>query len=213
MEAFNLYVSSLRARINTLHLLYGVLSASLGIICLYSFYVNSTLREELKNPVAFLVPGHIPDVIKVRANSVPDSVVFDFFDFIAAQIGNISSEQIEIQYAALERYLSPEFKARFRAAAKNAIPLWKDRRIDQLISFKPPERFDRVTENGASLFTLTTWITVQRYMDGKALKPYRERLEISFRTSAVDESKAWIFEITNIKRETEDEYQSRTEIK
>lgn len=208
-QPFNLYVASLKARIHAQHLIYGIFLVIAVGFSVYLSIVVSKLQAQLDNPSAYLIPGHIPDVIKVRANAVPDSVVFDFFDYIAAQVGNLSSESIDTQYGAVERYLSPEFKARFRAANKSVVSLWKERRIDQFISYKPPQTFDRKNQDGRTQFTLGTWITVQRYMDGKALKPYKERLEISFQTIPIDETKAWIFEVTNIKRETAEESESR----
>ncbi len=213
MQPFNLFVTSLRQKIVMLHVLYGLLVSTLVVFLVFIGLKNGTLETKLESPVAYMIPGHIPDVIKVRANSVPDSVVFDFFDFLAAQVGNISSENMEVQYAAVERYLAPEFKARFRAINKTTIPLWKERRIDQFITYKPPEKFERKATDSGTEFSMSTWINVQRYMDGKALKPYRERLEISFRTSAIDETKAWIFEVTNIKRETEEEFENRSQVK
>jgi hypothetical protein len=107
---------------------------------------NADLRTLLEKPYAYIVPSHILDVIKLRANTVPDEAVFSFAEDIATRLGNTNWEDVEDQYNRLQKYMHPTLKARFAREMRDHIKLWQGRHIDQKFTFQRPAKYDRKKE-------------------------------------------------------------------
>jgi hypothetical protein len=195
---------------------------------------NADLRQLLQKPYAFMIPSHIPDVIKVRANTIPDESVFTFAQEMASQLGNTNWEDAEDRYNDLKKYMHPVLREKFSREMRDHLKLWQTRKIDQKFTFKKPTKFDRKKERvsaGSSavnllpaeqmnqqsadltnvegeesmVFTVEIWGTVRKYIEGRPTDPYSERMTLKFTTNSISQDRWWLFELVDIKRESAQE--------
>lgn len=222
-------VSTLLHRMFIERVSFGVI----GALCLAAIVVqkfeNADLRKLLEKPYAFMVPSHIPDVIKIRANTIPDESVFTFAQEIATQLGNTSWEDVDERYNDLKKYMHPLLKEKFNRDMRDHIKLWQSRHIDQKFTFKKPGKFDRKSERIAGtssasgavgeltsaegedmvVFTVEIWGTVRKYVEGRPTDPYGEKMTLKFTTNSISQDRWWLFELVDIKRESAQEIQDQ----
>lgn len=217
-------IASLLHRMFVERIAFGmVLALCLGLIAVQKFE-NADLRALLDKPYAFMIPSHIPDVIKVRANTIPNESVFTFAQEMASQLGNTNYEDAEDRYGDLKKYMHPSLKEKFSREMREHLKLWQTRKIDQKYTFKKPTKFDRKKERigtppstqgnstGTDLsnaegeemvvFTVEIWGTVRKYIEGRPTDPYEERMTLKFTTNAISQDRWWLFELVDIKRES-----------
>ncbi len=192
-------------------------------------FENADLRKLLEKPYAFMVPSHIPDVIKIRANTIPDESVFTFAQEIATQLGNTNWEDVDQRYSDLKKYMHPALKEKFNRDMRDHIKLWQSRHIDQKFTFRKPEKFDRKSERVGGttgsptvagdlakaegeemvVFTVEIWGTVRKYVEGRPTDPYGEKMTLKFTTNSISQDRWWLFELVDIKRESAQEIQDQ----
>jgi hypothetical protein len=180
-------------------------------------YEKHLLNKKLDGREVFFVPTHIPNILKLRANTLSDSLVFEFTDWFITQLGNINFDMVEEKFATLTKYMSPDLRTHFLREMRPKADLWKMRRVDQTISHEKVKRFDRKTNGRNTDFVVSTWATIRKYVDGREQPPEREHITVVFRTSPVDSEKSWLFEVVDLVRknpqEIEDEKLLKEEVK
>lgn len=199
-------MASLLHRMFIERMAFVLITAILLCVTGYAFYTNHKLAAQLENPDVILVPSNVTDILRIRANTVPDRVVYDFAESIVSDLANTNYEDVDERYQDLTRYMHPELKTRFQREAREHIELWQLRKIDQIFSYEKPANYSRTQEviHGTKkpVYTVEIWGSVRKYVEGRATQPYRERITLKFTTSAVTSDKPWVFELVDIKRET-----------
>lgn len=206
------YVASIIYKTRVERVFFIVLFSMLFCSLFYINGIKNAALEKVDRKEYFLLPATIPNIISVRANSLSDEIVYEFAEYFAREVSNVSYDDVETRFSNLEKYLSPEFKVIFRRIYKNKIQLWRERRIDQRFTFDKIDRFERKTKKLSSnksvsvtIYSVHVWGTVRKYVDGKEMEPGSERLTIEFKTAPIVGDKSWIFEVVNFKRETQEE--------
>ncbi len=210
MPPYNQYVASLKYRIRLFKIsLAAVITLSLILLGIQIFE-KSALLERLEQKDVYLVPGLIPNILRIRANTLSDSLVYEFADWFIDNLTNINFEEATVKINTLSGYMTPELKTRFLAEMKPKVELWTGRRVDQRFAFDPIKQFERTTEGRTTRFTVETWGTVRKSMEGRDLPAYREKITLVFQTRPVSSEKTWIFEVASIERKTSQEIQDET---
>ena len=168
---------------------------------------NHALHKQLEHPDSYIVPSNITDIMRIRANSIADRLVYDFAETIVHDLANTNYEDVDTRYLELHRWMHPQLKARFAREMRSHLKLWKMRKIDQVFAFDKAEKFSRRNEkiygNTRPVYRVAIWGIVRKYIEGRAVAPYRERITIVFTTAAVTSDKAWVFQLLDIKRESQ----------
>ncbi|RYZ90542.1 MAG: hypothetical protein EOP04_03640 [Proteobacteria bacterium] len=203
---YNLVTGTLLHRMFLERMSFFVIAGLLISLLAVQKYENADMRKMLEKPMTILVPSHIPDIIRIRANSVDNEAVFSFSRDIVTQLGNTNWETGRAQYESLTKYMHPTLRTRFKRDLREAAELWESRHIDQIFAFKMPTKFDRKNEtiDGTeySVFTIEFWGTTRKYVEGRPTDPFSERVILKFTTGRVSENNWWTFELLDIRRET-----------
>ena len=207
LPAFNSLVALLHYRIRVTHIFYLVVLSIFLLWNLYSTYINSDLRDHIKRPTeAFIVPSFIPNVMRVRANSINDSQVFEYATYMAGCLGSFNYENVESQFEGCSKYMGTKLKAEFRAKNRVRIPLWKERKVDQYFVFDIPKKFIRkTTSKNGTIFVIEIWGKVKKYMEGRELNPYMERITLKIKTTKWMAGRPFLFETFDLGRITKEE--------
>ena len=175
----------------------------------YLAWQNSRLQKELENPDAFFVPTHITDILRLRANTISDSLVYEFAESFVRDLTNLNYEDASYRLKDLGRYMHPSLKVDFMRSMEPHLSLWRSKKIDQIFSFEKISSFDRRSEtfDGKErvIFTVPVWGQVRKYVEGRELPPYRELVTLKLTTANVTSDRSWVFEVLEIKRQTSQE--------
>ncbi len=176
-------------------------------VAIWQGCVNHSLQQQLEHPDSYIVPSNITDIMRIRANSIADRLVYDFAETIVHDLANTNYEDVATRYRELSRWMHPQLKARFLREMRGNIELWRLRKIDQVFAFDKVEKFTRRTAKiyggDKSVYRVAIWGTTRKYVEGRAVEPYRECITLSFTTAAVTSDKAWVFQLLDIKRKTQ----------
>jgi hypothetical protein len=205
LPPYNQYVAYLRSRLKFQRISYIMFCLFLVAVIGRVEYDKYLLNQKLERREVFFVPTHIPNILKLRANTLSDSLVFEFSDWFITQLGNINFDMVEEKFGTLTKYMSPELRTRFLREMRPKADLWKMRRVDQTIFHEKVKRFERKTNGRSTDFVVSTWTNIRKYVDGREQPPEREHITITFRTSPVDSEKSWLFEVVDLVRKTPQE--------
>lgn len=225
LPPYGAYVASLLFRIRMQRMSFIGIAALLLLFIVYLYAEKEMMTQKAMEKEYFLLPATLPNIISVRANTISDTLVYEFAEFFTRELANINYDDALVRYKNLEKYLNPSFRASFRRAYKAKIDLWQERRIDQSFVFDHIEKFERKTKtvtfddpDGEKRelqkvhFTTRVWGHVRKYVDGMESPPYRERITLEFTTAPVRGDKSWLFEITDIRRDTAEEIKQQAQI-
>lgn len=201
----NMLLATLRSRIRIRDRVYSGIISALLLLLIWDRYHIGVLSEKLSDTPAFLVPSLILDWIRVRPNALDDAVVIEFVDYFIEQLGNWDYENLEEKYQKILKYTSPEMAVQLKMHLRSLLPKVNLNKVSQRLRFQPARKIKRTNNDGQTIYTTEVWGNVTEFFDGKPKKPYKERITIVMRTGYIDATKAWFFEVIEIKRETEDE--------
>lgn len=205
LPPYNQYVEILRNKIMWLRVLLFLACLIGSGLVTHQALEKRALFDQLTKKEFLLVPGTIPNVIRVRANTVSDALIFEFADWFVDNLGNINYDEAPYKVKTLAAYMSPRLKSRFVTEMRSKTDLWRDRQVDQRFSFQPVKTYERKTTDGMTSFTVQVWGTVRKSIEGRELPSYRERITVEFQTKAPTSEKIWFFEVTRIERKTAQE--------
>lgn len=213
LPPYNQYVAALQGRIKLQRITHRIIFGLLVFFAGIQQYDKYILSQKLEHREVFFTPTHIPNILKLRANTLSDSLVFEFADWFVTQLGNINFSMIEEKFKTLSKYMSPNLRSKFNREMRSKIELWKVRRVDQEITHEPITKFERRTEGRDTYFTVSVWVTNRKYVDGRSQPEEKELVTLVFRTSPIDSEKSWLFEVTDIIRKTPQELEDEKLIK
>ena len=200
-------VTSLLHRLYCERLAFLAIIFVMGATSIWQAVQNADLRDSLQHPDSYIVPSNITDIMRIRANTISDELVYAFSETIVQDLTNVNYDDAETRYRELARYMHPTLKARFTREMREHIDLWRLRKIDQIFSFEKAKAFSRKSEeihgSTKTVYTVEVWGTMRKYVEGRATEPYRERVTLKFTTGQVTTDRPWVFELLDIKRQTQ----------
>lgn len=193
-----------------------VTAICLSIVIIQEFRSSSKLFQvanEMKNREFLLIPG-VPNYMKVRPGEMPTVNILGFSDWFVAQYMNFYYGDIESKYTQIEDYMSPQYREQFKLFTKKEIKDVKDLAVTQVYQAPPAKEAKRATENnGITYYTVTYIGNTIRYTNDQALPPSEPQVVIlKFKTSRVDTTKMWLFEVENMLVMKKSEYDSMSRI-
>ena len=212
------FVASLQQRIKVQRIAMGsIIGLLIGALVYMHFEKEKALAQAAKKEF-FLVPSTLPNVLRTRANILDDSQVYEFAEWFTNELANVNYDNAEARYKTLEKYMTPVLRSSFRRQSKPKLELWEARQIDQEYIFDNIDKFERKTkeitvldEDGKpkkierTVYVTSVWGTVRKYIEGRESKPYKERIKLEFITGPITGDKTWLFEVTDIARDTREE--------
>ena len=145
----------------------------------FAVLLHHKLFEKM-NIEYIVVPG-AAEFLKVRPNLIPDSVVFDFAEFVATYAGNFTYRNAKDHFATVAERMAPELKGRFLRDADSKFSEWSKRRVDQMFAFDPVRRFDVVNDKFGAKYVLVVRGNRTQYADGTKLLETDENLYLELR--------------------------------
>lgn len=171
------------------------------------------VANEMKNREFLLVPG-VPNYMKVRPGEMPTVNILGFSDWFVGQYMNFYYGDIDIKYNQIEDYMSPEYREQFKLFSKKDLKEVKDLSVTQIYQVPPAKEAQRITDkNGSTYYTVTYIGNTIRYTNDQPLPPSEPQVVIlKFKTSRVDSTKMWLFEVANMSVMKKSEYDSINKI-
>ena len=135
---------------------------------------------EKMNSEFLIVPG-AAEYARVRPNLIPDSVVFDFMDFVASYAGTFTYRNARSHFEYIGERMTPELKGRFLRDTSARLQEWEKRRVDQVFAFDPARKFDLVNDKfGPKYVGVISGVRTQ-YADGVLLQTTEENIYLELR--------------------------------
>lgn len=188
----------------------------LSIVIIQEFRFSGKLYQvanEMKNREFLLIPG-VPNYMKVRPGEMPTVNILGFSDWFVSQYMNFYYGDIDAKYSQIEDYMSPQYREQFKLFTKKEIKDVKDLAVTQIYQTPPANETKRSTEkNGVTYYTVTYIGNTIRYTNDQVLPPSEPQVVIlKFKTSRVDTTKMWLFEVENMLVMKKSEYDSMNKI-
>lgn len=158
------------------------------------------LETKLRDKEYILAPG-LTDFAKVIPGIISKDYVKEFAESIAVSLGSFSANEVEKHYKELEKYLSSDFRIKFREKTKKDLSLLASNDLAEMFSVKSTEVKETKLGFQASVIGTQT-----RYVSG--LKVYEGSHAIVFELKGVVPSSntPWALVIQDISRLSEEEY-------
>jgi hypothetical protein len=171
------------------------------------------VANEMKNREFLLIPG-VPNYMKVRPGEMPTVNILGFSDWFVGQYMNFYYGDIDVKYNQIEDYMSPQYREQFKLFTKKSIKEVKDLSVTQVYQAPPAAESQRNTDkNGTTYYTVTYIGNTIRYTNEQVLPPSDPQVVIlKFRTSRIDSTKMWLFEVANMSVMKKSEYDSINKI-
>lgn len=160
---------------------------------------------ERKNKDIILVPT-LPDVMRLRAGTIPDEFVYAFAEHVASNLGTFSYRSMERQYKDLAEFMAPELKFRFLNQSEKQFQVFQDLRVDEIFEFERAKKFT-IQKNGRYLVEINGH--TKKYIEGNLRETLAEKFIIEFRPTAITQKRPWLLQIESFIRTTPEEEDKR----
>jgi hypothetical protein len=189
-----------------------VISTCLTIAIIQELRFNNRLNnvaDQMSKREFLIIPG-VPNYMSVKPGDMPINSVLGFSDWFVGQYMNFYYGDIEEKYDQLNSYMIPQFREQFKLFTKKDIKDAKSLSITQIYQVPPAK--EAIRENDSSNITnyIVTYIgNTVRYTNDQQLPPTEPQVVIlRFKTSRIDSTKMWLFEVVNMSVMRKSEYDS-----
>lgn len=161
------------------------------------------LEAKLREKEYILAPG-VTNFAKVTPGIISKDYVTEFAESIAVSLGSFSANEVEKRYKDLEKYLTGDFRIKFREKTKKDLSLFASNDLAEMFSVKSTEITENKSGFGASVFGTQT-----RYVSGLKVFEGPHVITFSLKAAAPGANSPWALEIQDISRLSEDEYRKQ----
>jgi hypothetical protein len=208
LPAFLPLQAALSARVRSWKALYFasvlvLLAVIVGQQCIIFHKLFQKLNEQF-----VIVPGS-PEFFRVRPGQVPDESVFLFAEYVAANIGTFTHQNVKYHFGKASQHMSPETKGRFETAFQGKLKDWEERKVDQVFAYEPVRKFSLVNDKFGPKYT--TAVTGQRtqYVEGHVFSETQDVLLLEFRSRGnLTPDRPFIFELEKMEWLSPSQYQA-----
>lgn len=175
-----------------------------GVFAIGFVISTALLLTERERKEIIVVPG-IPDVMKRRAGTIPDELVFAFAEHAARLLGTFSYRSVARQYKDLSELMAPEFKHRFLYSAEKQFSIFQELRVDEIFDFDPVTKFEIKSESKGPRYHVEVRGHTKKYIEGNLRDTVSEVFVFELTTTPMRPDKPYLLEITNFRRSTPEE--------
>lgn len=190
--------AALTARARTWRNVFLATSAVLGFVIVAQQRVIFHKLFQKMNEEIVIVPGS-PEFFRVRPGQIPNESVFQFTEFVAANLGTFSYRNAQYQFGKIATHMHPVARGRFESGLQERIKDWSERKVDQTFAFEPVRSFDLVNDaRGAKYVAAVDGVRTQ-YVEGHAFSETRNVLLLEFRAQGnLTAEKPYLFELETL---------------
>ncbi|MGE4234136.1 MAG: TraE/TraK family type IV conjugative transfer system protein [Bacteriovoracia bacterium] len=181
-------------------ILAGVLLLHYGFSRVEVFSLNKKLREK----EYILAPG-VQDFTPAMPQNVPDSYIANAVSDFINQLGNVTSGNIDEQYASLSESMSPQLKVKFLAEASDWKLKVKTDGISELFTVTDKE----VRADGNGLYQVTAMGRRDTYINNEYVGHTDEVVEMVLQLIPPKTGKRWYLQINTLSRQSADTFRTK----
>ena len=198
LAPFTAVQAALLARLRTWKAIFFATSGVLLLVIAAQQRVIFHKLFQKMNEEIVIVPGS-PEFFRVRPGQIPDESVFQFAEFIAAQVGSFSYRSAAYQFGKAGNYMHPTARARFETGLSERLKDWADRRVDQSFAFEPVRAFDLMNDQRGAKYVAAVEGLRTQYVEGHAFSDTRNVLLLEFRAQGnLTAEKPYLFELETL---------------
>jgi hypothetical protein len=200
--------AALLARSRTWRNVFIATSAVLGLVIVGQQRVIFHKLFQKMNEEIVIVPGS-PEFFRVRPGQIPDESVFQFAEFVAANLGTFSYRSVQYQFGKIGEHMHPTARGRFDAELSEHIKDWSERKVDQTFAFEPVRQFDLVNDAKGARYVAAVEGVRTQYVEGHAFSESRNVLLLEFRAQGnLTAEKPYLFELTSLDWLTPEQFEA-----
>lgn len=191
---------------NKLTLQYVILILS-GVFVIHYFVSRHeiySLYGKLREKEFILAPG-VMDFTPASPQSVPDSYVSNAVIDFLSQLGNVTSGNIDEQYALLSDSMSSQLKVKFLAEAASWKAKVKSEGISELLTINDKE----IRTTGDGYYKVTALARRDTYLNNEYLGRADEAIEMMLQLIPPKSGKRWYLQINSLSRESADSFKAK----
>lgn len=178
-----------------------------GVFALGFVVSTGLLLTERERKEIIVVPG-APDVMRRRAGTIPDELVFAFAENVARQLGTFSYRSVARQYRDVSELMAPEFKHRFLYSAEKQFPIFQELRVDEIFDFDPVTKFEIKNDTKGPKYHVEVRGQTKKYIEGNLRDTVSEVFVFELVTTPMRNDRPYLLEIANFRRSTPEEESS-----
>jgi hypothetical protein len=165
------------------------------------------LYGKLREKEYILAPG-VMDFTTASAQSVPDSYVANAVVDFLGQLGNVTTGNIDEQYALLSESMSSQLKVKFLAEAASWKSKVKSEGISELLTITEKE----IRTTGDGLYRVTALARRDTYINNEYLGRADEAIEMILQLIPPSSGKRWYLQINSLTRQSADSFQVKRKL-
>jgi hypothetical protein len=164
----------------------------------------SKLEHKLGQKEFILAPG-VTDFVSVRPQIIPEAYVKEFSNFFAKSLGSFVGKEVAGQYQNLEKYLSPDFRVRFKASIVTTLKEFESNDVSELFS---PTKVDisESTVGGTDGFAVTVTGSLIRFVSGLKVSTESHVVSLDLKAVAPTSHTPWALQVDSFTRQSEQDH-------
>jgi hypothetical protein len=200
--------AALLGRARTWRNVFFATSAVLSVVIIGQQRVIFHKLFQKMNEEIVIVPGS-PEFFRVRPGQIPNESVFQFAEFVAANLGTFSFRNVQYQFGKIAEHMHPVARGRFEAELSERIKDWSERKVDQTFAYEPVRQFDLVNGDKGTKYVAAVEGVRTQYVEGHAFSETRNVLLLEFRSQGnLTAEKPYLFELTSLDWLTPEQFEA-----
>ena len=160
------------------------------------------------NEEIVIVPGS-PEFFRVRPGQIPNESVFQFAEFVAANLGTFSYRNAQYQFGKIAGHMHPVARKRFESGLPEKLKDWSERKVDQSFSYEPVRSFDLLNDAKGPKYVAAVDGIRNQYVEGHAFSETRNILLLEFRAQGnLTAEKPYLFELETLDWLTPEQFEA-----
>jgi len=165
---------------------------------IYSLYGKLRAKEYI------LAPG-VLDFTTAAPQAVPDNYVSAAVMDFLGQLGNVTSGNIDEQFANLSDSMSPQLRVKFLSEATDWKAKVKAENISELLTISQKE----IRSNGNGYYQVTALGRRDTYINNEYIGHAEEAIEMVIQLVPPKSGKRWYLQINSLSRESADTFRTK----
>jgi hypothetical protein len=165
-----------------------------------------SLYGKLREKEYILAPG-VQDFTPANPQTVSEDYVEDAVADLLSKLGNVNAGNVDEQYSALSKFMSPELKIQFDADAEDFKRQVKSENISELLSITQRH----ITPSGDGFYHVVALAKRERYINSESVGRSDEVIEMILQLVAPKRDRAWYLQINSLSRADADTFRKKNQ--
>ena len=163
-----------------------------------------SLYGKLREKEYILAPG-VQDFTPANPQTVSESYVGEAVSDFINKLGNISSGNVDEQYGALAKFMSPQLRIKFEAEASDFRAQVKTENLSELLTVTQRE----ITPSGDGFYHVVALGRRDRYINNEFVGHQDEVIEMVLELVAPKRERPWYVQINSLTRSDADTFRKK----